>query len=177
LSAEPEQSHLSSRKALRLRQTREKEKKNRVVTYLAILFGAAFLLLLMASLMQDRAHRQTISDLTQTVNSVHSLQDLLEVNQSLAEENQALKAEQEALREQKETSEAEKAALETALLAMDWFWQVDEAFVRGRYALCRELIEKMEAHGLVETLPKESGTDTGRFSPADRFQEIRDNLF
>ena len=34
------------------------------------------------------------------------------------------------------------------------------------FFLCRELIEKMEAQGLVETLPKESGTDTGRFSPA-----------
>jgi len=57
---------------------------------------------------------------------------------------------------------------------MDWFWQIDEAYVRGRTNLCRELIASFEAAGLVDTLPQENTTGTERFSPADRYQEIRD---
>ncbi len=55
---------------------------------------------------------------------------------------------------------------------MDWFWQIDEAYVLGRYSLCRELIQEIQDAGLVDYLPKESITDNGRFSPSGRYQEI-----
>ena len=62
--------------------------------------------------------------------------------------------------------------------AMDLFWQIDEAYVRGRYTLCRQLIAQMEdttaGAALKEALPTVSTTDNDRFSPADRYQEIYD---
>ena len=61
--------------------------------------------------------------------------------------------------------------------AMDWFWQIDEAYVLGRYSLCRELIQEIQDAGLVDYLPKESITDNGRFSPSGRYQEIYDALY
>ena len=69
------------------------------------------------------------------------------------------------------TEQAEKTSQ-----AMDWFWQINEAYVRGKYALCRQLMESLEKAGLKEWLPQESVTDNGRFSPADRYQEIYDAL-
>lgn len=161
--------------------------QGRVFTYMAILFAAAFLLLLMAFLMQQRANRETIDDLTESMaksmTSIHSLQDLVDVNQALEEERGALKNEVAALREsmaqiQLEVNEAKAKAekAEKASEAMDWFWQVDEAYVRGRYTLCRELMASMEEQKLVQYLPTESVTDNGRFSPADRYAEIYEQL-
>lgn len=172
----------------------KKATQGRVFTYMAILFAAAFLLLLMAFLMQQRANRETIDDLTQSMTdsmtSIHSLQSLVEVNQTLEAENDALKEEKAALEKkisalegslgiykvQNETHMANSQAAQKSLEAMDWFWQVDEAYVRGRYTLCRELMAAMEEQDLVKHLPTESVTDNGRFSPADRYAEIYDKL-
>ena len=58
---------------------------------------------------------------------------------------------------------------------------MDEAYVRGRYGLCRDLIQEMEdvtqGTALKDYLPTESATDTDRFSPAQRYQEIYDSLY
>ena len=60
---------------------------------------------------------------------------------------------------------------------MDWFWQIDEAYVRGRYALCRSLIKSLDDAGLTESLPRVSITENDRFSPYDRLGEIRNIVF
>ena len=89
----------------------------------------------------------------------------------------------EALEERLDTAEQDREALQTQLQsagltvqAMDWFWQIDEAYVRGRYAQCRELIQDLEDAQLADWLPTESITDNGRFSPADRYLEIREKV-
>ena len=94
----------------------------------------------------------------------------------------------------KESAEAQIAELETAGVekdealgalsdqltktkaAMDWFWQIDEAYVRGRLSLCRSLIQNLESAGLVDYLPRQSATANDRFSPYDRYQEIKSLL-
>lgn len=71
--------------------------------------------------------------------------------------------------------------LEKQTRAMDLFWQVDEAYVRGRYVLCRQLIQSLEdlsdGAPLKSYLPTESTTDNDRFSPAERYQEIFKAVF
>ena len=83
----------------------------------------------------------------------------------------------EALDRENQTQQRELDQQEKSVQAMDWFWQIDEAYVLGRYTLCRELIQELETAGLVSALPQESITDNGRFSPADRYQEIYDALY
>ena len=63
------------------------------------------------------------------------------------------------------------------LQAMDWFWQIDEAYAKGRYALCRSLIKSLDEAELTDYLPTESITNNGRFSPADRLAEIRNKVY
>ena len=60
--------------------------------------------------------------------------------------------------------------------AMDWFWQINEAYARGRYSQARSLIQEM-GEELPNYLPKESVTDNGRYSPYDRYQEIYNALY
>ena len=165
-----------------------RRRQQSVFQYITILFGAAFVLLLLTFLMERRQFQQLqeqneaqIDDLQQSsVNAVQSLTNLTqehaalkEENQALQEENQGLSEENEALRRQLEELTAD---LDKTSQAMDWFWQIDEAYVRGRYTLCRELMDSLEAAGLKEYLPRESVTDNGRFSPYDRYQEIYDAL-
>ena len=185
MSEHPEGKRVSNGKRYKVKR---RSSNARVTRYLVILFAAAFFLLLMAMLMQNRANKETIDDLTESVSSIHSLQNMVEVNQNLTKENEALKEQLTAL-------EARNAELEEDLLsaqtrantldkqmvgnlhAMDWFWQLNEAFVRSRYTLCREIIATMEdtTNGppLTDYLAMESITDNGRYSPYDRYQEIR----
>ena len=64
---------------------------------------------------------------------------------------------------------------------MDYFWQLNEGYIRGRYGLCRDLIQAMEdassGSPLKDHLPTESTTDTDRYSPAQRYQEIYEALY
>ena len=150
-----------------------RHKKPSVMVYLVILFAAAFLLMAWSYFIQQRSNQEAISDLEASANSV--VQRL----ENVFQENENLKAQ---VAELSGAVSQQERLLEQTCLALDYFWQIDEAYVRGRYTLCRELIEAMEdsSHGeapLKEYLPTESGTDTDRFSPAQRYQEIYDELY
>lgn len=172
----------------RARTSQQRRQRNSVFQYIAILFAAAFLLLLFTFVMERRQHEllleeneEQINNLQQSVTAVQSLQSLYDENAALKEQVDELEARlDEAERELDvlpDTISHLETSLEQTSAAMDWFWQIDEAYVRGRYALCRDLIERLEAANLVEWLPKESITDTDRFSPYDRYQEIYDALY
>ena len=160
----------------RERRPRTVHKQRSVLLYILLLFLAACALILLSYLMQQ---------LNQSVSAMQSISTLQEDNLRLTEENAALTDQVEELQDQaaqlteeRDALEEERDALARQSQAMDWFWQIDEAFVRGRYTTARSLIQGMEEAGLTaEDLPAESVTDTGRFSPADRFQEIYDRLY
>ena len=165
----------------------QKRRQKSVFQYIAILFGAAFVLLLFTFLMERRQYQllqeqneAQIDDLQQSVNAVQSLNSLYEENAALKEKTQDLEEQTQALQEQVDQLQQQAADLseqaEKTSQAMDWFWQINEAYVRGRYTLCRQLMESLEEAGLKEALPRESVTDNGRFSPYDRYQEIYDAL-
>ena len=166
----------------------QKRRQKSVFQYIAILFGAAFVLLLFTFVMERRQYQllqekneAQIDDLQQSVNAVQSLNSLYEENAALKEKTQELEEENQDLQEQVDQLEQQVSDLsvqaEKTSQAMDWFWQIDEAYVRGRYSLCRQLIQSLEEANLKEWLPKESITDNGRFSPYDRYQEIYDALY
>lgn len=171
-----------------------------VFQYIAVLFAAAFLLLLYTFLMERRQNQliqaenqEQIATLQKSASTVQSLQGLMDQNQSLQEENAALKEQADRLEKELAQAQSQLDALPDAISqqehvleqtkqAMDWFWQIDEAYVRGRRKLCRELISHMEESSggqtpLKDYLPTESATANGRFSPRDRYQEIYDALF
>lgn len=164
------------------RRSRSK-KRAPVFTYLAILFVAAFFMLALSYFMQQRTMAESLNGLKDSVSAMGKAEALQTENIALREQLDALTEEKEALTTERDNlsdalSQAKTAAdtQAKAAQAMDWFWQIDEAFVRGRYQLARDLMEKMD-DTLVAALPKESVTDTGRFSPADRYAELHNALY
>ena len=160
---------------------RSRRQRPDVGRYLAILFAAAFLLLLVTMVMERRQSEEHIGTLQQNISALQSLQNLHDEKDRLTEENQQLRDQLEQALSQLEETSAQagqlKGQLENTAAAMDWFWQIDEAYVRGSYTLCRSLIESLERQGLEEYLPTQSITDNNRYSPADRYREIRERLY
>ncbi len=159
-----------------------------IAGYLVILFAVAFLLLLMAYFQQQRLNDQTSETLKQSVSAVDALQQLMEDNEELRTKVDELEAEVERLTEVNRGLEKtaqdhvyESIVNRGQMEAMDVFWQLDEAYVLGRYSMCRELIqimyEQSDYKSYKEQLPTEATLDNGRFSPADRYQEIYDALY
>ena len=165
----------------------EKARQRSVIFYLGVMFTAAFLLLSLSLLMERRQRAEDMNDLNQSLTGLKNSVSAMQSVEQLYEDNAALKEQINQLEQQLEATRSLAAQQETALSdlslklerteqALDYFWQIDEAFVRGRYSLCRELISVLEdsskGYTLKEYLPAQSTTNNDRFSPADRYLEI-----
>ena len=175
----------------RQRTSPQQRRQQSAMRYIAILFAAAFVLLLLTFLMERRQteaimqeNQAQIEDLQQSVSAVQSLKNLYAENEALKEQIAELETKNSRLETEKNTLSGYLTNVELTLdkakqglNAMDWFWQIDEAYAKGRYSLCRSLITSLDEAGLTEYLPKESITDNDRFSPYDRLAEIREIVY
>ena len=146
-----------------------------VMGYLAVLFVVAFLLLGFAYLQQQRINKETTDALKDSSSAFQSIQQLMEENERLKDQVGELEDQLAHARETVDAAERHAAGQEAAVKAMDYFWQIDEAYVKNKWSLCRSLMQNMP-EGLAAYLPQESVTDNGRFSPADRYAEIRQRV-
>lgn len=166
--------------------------KRSVTSYLLILFAAALVLMLFAYLMQQRStSEEMLNGIQQSISATKSVQEVYEENGRLKDDIHALNDQitqlqdqirlmQDKIERQDKENQGllqQSTDLQKSNQAMDWFWQIDEAYVRSRYNLCKELITRLNAAGLTEYLPRISITDNGRFSPYDRYLEIYDALY
>ena len=168
----------------RPRRPRTNPRRYSVLVYLVILFAVAFLLLLWAYFQQQRANTESTDALKQSASAVQSIQNLIDENAALREENQALKEQMETMETAAEearkaisAAQAHAEGQEASIMAMDYFWQIDEAYVRQRYNLCRQLIQELKDVGLEEALPGSKATDNDRYSPLERYNEIYNALY
>ncbi len=173
----------SSEQEARRKRTQQRRRRNSVFQYIAVLFMAAFILLLFTFMMERRQSQQQIDDLKQSNSAAQTLQGLIDENAQLKTQTDALEDQIKELQDQLAAAEEEYGLLrgqlhgeEKSTLAMHWFWQINEAYVRGKTKLCRELITSMEEQKFQNDLPKENITGTDRFSPYDRYMEIRDKV-
>ena len=168
-----------------------KHRQKSVFQYITILFAAAFVLLLYTFMMERRQNdilqQQSNDKLNQlqqqSVSAVQSLDNLYQENEYLKQSMDHLETQISNLEQEKQQLEQDLAASQDTVewqqrsaQALAWFWQVDEAYVRGKYALCRTLMRHLEDTGdgdpLKNYLPQESATKNGRFSPYHRYEEI-----
>lgn len=159
--------------------SRPKRRSASVMSYLAILFGAAFLLLLLSYFMQQRTSEETISGLKDSVNSFQSVGNLVEQNQALQEQAKALQEQVDALEEQLADAEAQGEAQQTAqqsqtkaMQAMDWFWRIQRAYSRGAKSEAKTLAQDFEATGLPSSLPQTSTAVSDGPSPAEQYDAL-----
>lgn len=168
-----------------VRPAQQRRRQKSVVHYISILFAAAFLLLALTYMMERRQNAEKLDNLNQSLSGLKESVSAMKSVENLQAENIDLQVELETISAQLALLEGKYTLLESdlanqtevstlSLQAMDLFWQVDEAYAKDRYGLARQLMAEMEEANLVGYLPKESTTDNGRFSPADRYQEIYD---
>ena len=186
------------------RETGKKpSRKSAVYPYLLVLFGAAFLMLLLAYFIQQRNNAEAIDGLQDSWNL--SREELVEEIAKLKEEKLGLEGQitelEEQLKQEQEYSQefqtlfdgARNAAAHTEYTlykrseAMELFWQLDQAYTQRQTQRCRELMELMEvpeANPLKNFLPgpeTRDQYDNGGYaddwpSPAERYQEIFEKL-
>ena len=172
-----------------------KHRQKSVFQYITILFAAAFVLLLYTFMMERRQNdilqQQSNDKLNQlqqqSISAVQSLDNRYQENEYLKQSMDHLETRISNLEQEKQQLEQDLAASQDTVewqqrsaQALDWFWQVDEAYVRGKYSLCRTLMRHLEDTGdgdpLKNYLPQESATKNGRFSPYHRYEEIYNAL-
>ena len=180
-----------------------KNKRSSFYVYLAVLFGAAFLMLLLAYFVQRRNNETAQSDLRSSFSATR--QELMEEIEGLEEEKAALEGQitqlEEQLKQEQESSQefqvlydgarSSASHLEYCLYkrseAIELFWQLDRAYSQSRSQRCQELIDLLEApeadplkNYLPNTADRDSYDNGGYMadwpSPAERYQEIYDKL-
>ena len=162
------------------RKAHQRRRQQSVVQYIAVLFAAAFVLMGMSYIMERRQNAQEVDTLKkQSTSAMQSVENLIQENEQLKRQVEELtqqlnETEANHLLTQEELTHTQSDAANTAA-ALDWFWQINEAYVKSKWSLCRKLIQTMP-EGLAAYLPQESVTDNGRFSPADRYAEIRQKV-
>ena len=162
------------------RKAHQRRRQQSVVQYIAVLFAAAFVLMGMSYIMERRQNAQEVDTLKkQSTSAMQSVENLIQENEQLKRQVEELtqqlnETEANHLLTQEELTHTQSDAANTAA-ALDWFWQIDEAYVKSKWSLCRKLIQTMP-EWLADYLPQESSTDNGRFSPADRYAEIRQKV-
>ena len=147
-------------------------KRLSVMNYLTILFAAAFLLLLLSYLMQQRTNSETIEGLKQSVSAMQSIDSLQKEKEGLESQVALLEEQVAHLEGQVSALQNETAALQSAAEAMDWFWRIQRELSRGRYGSARSLVEAFQATGLEDCLPTDHPADPEGPSPAEQYQEI-----
>lgn len=163
----------------------ERERQKRVYVYIAVLFTAAFILILWSFLSTHRSNQQVIDQLK---GSTNLMQSTLERNAELEDEVKALEgevdelektiaAQSDALASYEEAAERNAAALR----AMDWLAEIERAYSAKSYEQARENIRAFEDSDLAQYLSDAalhtdaSGDDAP--SPAERYGEIVAKLF
>lgn len=163
-------------------------RKSPVLFYLVILFAIAFLLMLMAYFMQQRANQQTQSDLNEQTQSYQSAVATLD---SILEENDRLKAQVEELQQaledsQNQSQEQEQdqqalAELQAQLEALTKLNQIRALYNAGSYSQCRTLLAQWEAEapgqveaGLTQYRATLSPEELERYDPLEAWHNLND---
>ena len=147
-----------------------------VVVYIMVLFIAAFLLMALSFFMHQRSNSEVMGEIQSSVSAMQELQKSQETINALQKELKSAQEAAETFQDANETSRNQASQLEHTLErtqeAMDWFWQLNEAYVCEDEARCREILETMNGRQespMSEYLPEGSAA-------AARFQEIQEAL-
>ena len=163
-------------------QQKKVRKDKPVITYIMILFIAAFLLMALSFLMHQRSNTEALGQLQSSMTAMQEIQATQEKNMELQEQ---LSKTQDELDKTIAAYDGQLAALvgdldqkQLELDAMMNLYLLQQSYSAGEYESCGEIIQFMEATGQVSALDTESAaegtTPEGVTSPYDRFYQLKD---
>lgn len=124
-----------------------KEKKP-VVLYIMILFIAAFLLMAWSFASHQRSNTEALGRLQTSVGVMQEVQELqdrvIALQKELAEAKEAAGVFQDANETSRNQASHMEWMLEQTREAMEWFWQLNEAHLKGDPDTCRTILAAME---------------------------------
>lgn len=112
--------------------------------YLAILFAVAFLLLLLAYFTQQRANDEAMGNLTQSITSIESLNQLIEENAELREDLERVEEELESTQDSLTSAKDALSQQKNVLDSLELIEELEAAYTAKEYALCVQILESME---------------------------------
>ncbi len=145
--------------------------KKPVVVYIMVLFIAAFLLMAWSFASHQRSNTEAIGQLQSSVGAMQEVQELqdqvIALQKELAEVKEAAGAFQDANETARNQASHMEVLLERTQEAMEWFWQLNEAFLSEDFQRCETILAEMEANA--------ASPMTDYLTPlaAERYQEIK----
>ena len=162
-------------------------RRSPVTGYLAILFAAAFLLLLLAYFQQQRANSETTDALKQGVSAVQSIQNLMDENAELRIKVEELEGRMTELEGQNEnyqelfrSADSEAAQLSEDVEAYRQFFRLDRLYRAQRFSDAAELI-RQQANGswgwsFSSLSDQPISNDPNETTPLARYRQICNQL-
>lgn len=152
--------------------------KKPVITYIMILFIAAFLLMALSFAMHQRSNQEALGKLETSFNATiveiqETQEQILELERQLDEANDLLETVQIQLDET--TANLEKANLQQE--ATEALYVLQQKYAYGLYQECVTLAEQMESTGLTAALsPNPITTETGASvtAPYSRYLQLKE---
>ena len=141
------------------------DKQKPVYMYIAILFVAAAMLIVISLLMQRSSNQEVIGQLQSSVNAIEALQESQVQNMELMGQVEDLEEQVEDL-----TAAAEESAKVTE--ALQWLSIIEQLYSAEEYLTCFETIEKFRLSGTVEYLPQDNTLTETALSPAERYAAL-----
>lgn len=150
-----------------------------VIVYIMILFIAAFLLMALSSLMQQRSNDEAFGKLEHSLSNMQAIQahqeqiiDLQKQLKSAEEEQDALLEEIAALEQRVEDDKFAVAQEQIRAHAMLGLYNLQQNYLNLEYDACLEIVDYMESNGLVGMLPDKAIDDAT--SPAVRYGQLKE---
>lgn len=126
----------------------EPKGKKPVIVYIMILFIAAFLLMAWSFVSHQRSNTEALGRLQSSVTVMQEVQELQDQVIALQKELADSREAADAFEDANETAQNQASLLEHKLErteeAMEWFWQLDEAYLKSNFEMCKTILEKME---------------------------------
>ena len=154
-----------------------------VVTYIMILFIAAFLLMALSFLMHQRSNTEVLGQLQSSMTAMQEVQATQEENIALQEQLSEL---QDELDKTVAAYDGQLAALvgdvenaELSLDALSNLYLLQQAYAAGEYEVCQQIIQLMEETQQVSALATELDAGNATLSetlpsPSERFYQLKD---
>ena len=122
--------------------------KKPVVVYIMILFIAAFLLMAWSFASHQRSNTEALGRLQSSVGVMQEVQDLQEQVIQLQEELAEVKEQYDNMEDQwhsaNDALNNSSYILQQTQEAMEWFWQLEEAWLKEDFEMCRTIMAEME---------------------------------
>ena len=159
----------------------KKEKSQHVIVYIMILFIAAFLLMALSSLMQQRSNDEAFGKLEHSLSNMQAVQanqdQIIELQRQLTaaeKEQDKFLEEIDALEDRIEDDKLAINQEQRRTEAMLGLYNLQQNYLTQEYDACMEILQYMEDHDLVSLLPNKAIDDAT--SPATRYGQLREAL-